>query len=258
MLIKSIQPPLSPSAGNSTLRIIGRGLCAVCTIRIDGVYVASFERLNPNCITIVLGGTEPGNHTLVCVTEEGQEVEAQFVTVADGPELASVSPAVDFYRDPRKPLNYFHKRDFMLHGSGFEQVTGVWQDGTALKYRILDDNRIVAQQRYQKGGCDVRLDEAIGPRSGRCEPGVGEFHDRSGNFLGCEDGSGGKGPAGIHASDFMVTTRDGCSQIKQVLALQRALCPRRQCTTGTIAPIEPAPPCIYKTCGRGQRRSKSS
>lgn len=240
MHIKAIQPPLSPSAGNSTLRIIGRGLCAVCTIRIDGVYVASFERLNPNCITIVLGGTEPGNHTLVCVTEEGQEVEAQFVTVAEGPELASVSPAVDFYHDPRKPLNYFHERFFMLHGSGFEQVTGVWQDGSALKYRILDDKRIVAKQRYQKGGCDVCLDEAIAPRRGSsCK----------GEELDCNH------VIKIHASDFLVTTRDGCSQIKQVLALQRALCPSRQCTTGTIAATEAAPPCIYKTCG-SRRRNK--
>jgi hypothetical protein len=116
-------------------------------IKIDGVFLAEFQRINRGCITIILPATSPGSHALQLVGHGQTVANSTFATVDvdnQTPIITSIDPQVDYYNERSLPVNAYRARAITYKGQNLSSVTGVWMDGVALSYQLVDANTIVA------------------------------------------------------------------------------------------------------------------
>lgn len=218
-------PALSSTLGNSTLRIVGSRLDEVVAIMVDNAYVASFRRINPNAITIVLGPTSPGTHTVRVVRRNGEiDTFSSCATVeptVDTPVISLVTPLIDKYDKCDAPDHYRHRRVF-VEGTNFTKVSAVFTDGVSRKFRIVDATHLEYQQPRQTNSTPQDRSQRIAARDAELPVDLaGRARIETPENLTLADS------ALIHASDIQLVTSDGqASEIFQLLALQP---PRSRC-----------------------------
>lgn len=263
----TVTPSIASSQGNCTLRIVGRDTERVIAIMFGTTYFASFRRINKHTITLILPFTTPGTHTLDLVLRKKHGVactrQITFVT-ASGINLTRVEPTLDRYANPSLPLNHYRRRKITLRGNGLSAATGVWQDGVSIKFRVVDDQTIVALQRFQQGCATSSASstapsaspQEIAPRdavdatySDSAEKHCGEARSLYPGEPGYNSAPPCPPDAFIHASDITVTSATASSNVFQLLAVQSAK-PKRHAATGVLATtpvlIDPKRRCTKK------------
>lgn len=226
--IKEISPPLSSTLGNSTLRISGRGLDNVAAIMIDNAYVSSFRRINDEAITVILGPTSPGTHTLRVVSSRGSVgiAAASFTTVAPTPQtpvILSVTPLIDQYAKCDAPNDY-RRRRVLVEGTNFTNVSAVYTDGVSRKFRILDSTQLEYEQTRQSQSQSQSHTASSNSKPSQRIAARDLVHDTA---VGLDVVNTVIDAALIHASDIQLLTSDRqASTIFQFLALQP---PRQPC-----------------------------
>ncbi len=179
--LQGLLPNAGPSAGGTSVKIVGNFLSNPSAVTFGGIPATSFKSVTPNSILAVSPPGTVGSTVEVQVTTPSGPSTTEPFTYTDGPIVTGVSPSTG---PPSGGTSV------TVTGTGFTGATAVDFDGStpATNFMVNSDTSITATAPAGTGVANIRVTV---PTSNLPQSPVGlqdRFSYRAGYWLGASDG----------------------------------------------------------------------
>ncbi len=179
--LQGLLPNAGPSAGGTSVKIVGNFLSNPSAVTFGGIHATSFRSVTPNSIIAVSPPGTVGSTVQVQVTTPSGPSSTELFTYTDGPIVNGVSPSTG------PPAG---GTSVTITGTGFTGATAVDFDGNtpATNFMVNSATSITATAPPGTGVANIRVTV---PASNLPQSPVGlqdRFSYRAGYWLGASDG----------------------------------------------------------------------